>query len=50
MTKDELLRIIDQAAQENWEELDLSDKGLTELPPEIGQLTKLKKLNLRNEN
>jgi hypothetical protein len=35
MHQDELLRIIDQAADECWTTLDLSNKGLTELPPEI---------------
>ena len=38
MTQDELLQLIDQAAEEGWPELDLSGKGLTELPPEIGKL------------
>jgi hypothetical protein len=32
---------IEQAAAEQWEELDLSGMGLTELPPEIGQLGQL---------
>jgi hypothetical protein len=32
MDKQELLRIIDQAAEEGWTSLDLSNKGLTELP------------------
>ena len=41
MTEQELLQIIDQAAKEGWTELNLSDKGLTVLPPEIGQLAKL---------
>jgi hypothetical protein len=35
----ELLRLIDQAADEQWEELDLSGLGLGELPKAIGQLT-----------
>jgi len=38
MTRAELLAIIEQARRENWEELDLHGKGITELPPEIGQL------------
>ncbi len=33
MTQDELLALIDQAEREEWTELDLSDKGLTELLP-----------------
>jgi len=42
MTRDELLRLIDQAARERWTKLDLSGQELTELPPEIGRLTNLK--------
>jgi len=41
MTREELLAIIEQARRENWEELDLSNKGITELPPEIGQLKRI---------
>ena len=44
MKKKELLQIIEKAAKEGWEELRLSDQGLTELPPEIGQLTNLTRL------
>jgi internalin A len=46
MTRDELLELIDQAAAEGWTELDLSGQNLTELPPEIGQLTQLETLIL----
>ena len=46
MTQDELLALIDQAAEEGWTELDLSGRGLTALPPEIGKLTQLEKLIL----
>ena len=46
MTQDELLALIDQAADEGWTELDLSGKGLTELPPQIGKLTQLETLIL----
>jgi Leucine-rich repeat (LRR) protein len=40
----DLLSLIHQAHAENWEELDLSGRGLTELPQEIDRLTGLKKL------
>jgi Leucine-rich repeat (LRR) protein len=46
-TDDEaLIRLIDQAAAEGWEELNLSGRGLSSLPPEIWKLTGLKKLDL----
>ena len=43
-----LLTIIEQAAREGTVELDLSGKGISVLPPEIGQLTSLTHLNLSN--
>jgi internalin A len=46
MTSDEVLQLIDQAAKTNATTLDLSGKGLTALPSEIGQLTQLKILIL----
>jgi internalin A len=46
MTQEELLLLIDQAADEGWTELDLSGNNLTELPPEIGKLTQLETLIL----
>ncbi|MEO1523266.1 MAG: hypothetical protein AAFU78_21170, partial [Cyanobacteria bacterium J06633_2] len=46
MTNDELLQVIEHAAKEGVTELDLSGHELTELPPEIGQLTQLKTLIL----
>jgi internalin A len=45
----DLLSLIAQAHDENWEELDLSGMGLTELPIEIGVLTGLKTLILGKE-
>jgi len=50
MNKDELLRLIDQAAREGWTSLDLSNQGLTELPPEIGKLTNLEVLAIDNNS
>ncbi len=47
MDRGELLRLIDQAAREEWTELNLREQGLTELPPEIGRLTQLQSLSLR---
>ncbi|BDA76389.1 hypothetical protein CAL7716_105550 (plasmid) [Calothrix sp. PCC 7716] len=46
MTEKELLQVIEQAAMEGVTELDLSGNELTALPPEIGKLTRLKKLIL----
>ncbi|MGK7881020.1 MAG: hypothetical protein AB4060_13100, partial [Crocosphaera sp.] len=46
MTNNELLSLIEQAATEEWEELDLSGLELRELPQQIGNLTKLKTLIL----
>lgn len=46
MTQDELLALIDRAAAEGWEELDLSGKNLTEIPEAIAKLTNLTLLDL----
>ncbi|POZ53039.1 COR domain-containing protein [Methylovulum psychrotolerans] len=46
MTKAELLAKIHQAKEEQWLELKLPGQGITELPPEIGQLQCLQKLGL----
>jgi internalin A len=46
MTRQQLLSIIAQAARKGWTKLDLSGKGITELPNEIGQLANLQKLDL----
>lgn len=44
MTRDELLRVIEEAAQTDAKALDLAGNDLTELPPEIGQITNLSSL------
>jgi Leucine-rich repeat (LRR) protein len=49
LTREELLAIIEQAAREELTELDLSGKGITELPGEIGKLVNLRSLRL-NDN
>ena len=46
MTNEELHQTIAQAAKERATSLDLSDNELTELPPEIGQLSNLTELDL----
>jgi small GTP-binding protein len=46
--KAELTHLIDQAAAKGWEELDLSKRELSSLPPEIWKLTGLKRLILHN--
>ena len=46
MTPDELLQRIEQAARDQETGLDLGGKGIEELPPEIGRLTQLTRLNL----
>ena len=46
MTEQELLQVIENAAREGATSLDLSGKQLSQLPPEIGQLTNLQSLNL----
>jgi internalin A len=48
MTQDELLVLIDRAAAEGWEKLDLSGKNLTEIPEAIAKLTNLTELDLYN--
>ncbi len=42
----ELIEIIEKAAREGVTELDLSGKGITEIPDCIGQLTNLQTLDL----
>jgi internalin A len=46
MTYQAALQKIEQARAEQWEELDLSGMGLTEVPPEIGGLGELRRLIL----
>jgi len=46
MTTDELLREIEKAVKDKVTKLFLNNKGLTVLPPEIGQLVNLKELDL----
>jgi internalin A len=46
MTEKEILRIIEQAKEENWEKLDLGDKGIEVLPKELGNLSNLTELYL----
>ncbi|MEQ9001383.1 MAG: COR domain-containing protein [Coleofasciculus sp. B1-GNL1-01] len=50
MTENELLQLIEQAAREEWTELDLSDNNIQELPAEIGQLTALQSFDLSDNN
>ena len=50
MERPSVLHLIAQAAEEQWEELDLSGMNLTELPPEIGNLGHLKRLILGRWN
>jgi internalin A len=46
MESKSLLDLIAQAAEEQWEELNLSHMNLWELPPEIGNLTNLTSLHI----
>ncbi len=46
MTAQEVLKLIQRAKYERARELDLSNKNLTEIPPEIPQLTSLQHLYL----
>ncbi len=48
MTQDELLRVIEEAAESGATELDLGSEGIDVLPPLIGKLTSLQSLDLRN--
>ena len=46
MDESDVLEIIKQARQEKWATLDLAQRQLRGIPPEIGQLTSLKTLIL----
>jgi small GTP-binding protein len=46
MSDDGILRLIEKAELSGWEELNLSDRDLTELPAEIGRLKRLISLDL----
>ena len=46
MDAEDLIEIINHVAKEKKTKLDLSNKDITELPSEIGNLTQLKELNL----
>ncbi|MDJ0578847.1 COR domain-containing protein [Crocosphaera sp.] len=48
MTDEELLQVIEEAARDKIESLDLWNENLNSLPPEIGQLTNLTSLSLSN--
>ena len=48
MTQEELLQIIDEAARDERDTLDLESNQLAALPPEIGQLQNLSTLDLQN--
>jgi internalin A len=39
MTENELMRVIERAAKEDLQSLDLTSNQLTSLPPEIGKLS-----------
>ena len=46
MTREQAVRRIDQAAEENLTQLDLAGLGFEELPPEIGKYPPLETLVL----
>jgi Leucine-rich repeat (LRR) protein len=46
MNQEALLNLIEQAAREGWKDLNLSEKSISKLPLEIGQLTNLQILDL----
>ncbi|MDA3893981.1 MAG: leucine-rich repeat domain-containing protein [Salinivirgaceae bacterium] len=50
MDKSDVLQFIQRSRHKNANEIDLSNKGITELPEELGDLTTLKTLNLSYNN
>ncbi len=50
MDKSDVKHLIRTAAESNTDKIDLSNKGITELPDEIGELTSLKSLNISYNN
>jgi len=46
MDQAELIKIIEKAARDGVKKLDLSSKGITELPEQISQLVNLQELQL----
>jgi len=49
-SREELLKIIDEAARDRRNRLDLSGRRISELPDEIGQCTNLRWLSLSANN
>jgi internalin A len=45
VTEDALLQLIERAAKEDRQSLDIRNNGLRSLPPEIGKLTNLESLD-----
>lgn len=50
MSADDVVRLIEKAELGGWETLNLSDRGLTALPPTIGRLSSLISLDLSGNN
>src|SRR6266436_8216811 len=46
MNKSELIQVIQRAAAEDWEKLELQNQAFTSIPEEIGLLKKLRELHL----
>lgn len=50
MSDEDVIRLLEKAELGGWETLNLSDRGLTALPPQIGRLTTLISLDLSGNN